>query len=427
MSAPAPSVRIMHFADVHLGVETLGKLNPETGLNTRLEDFTNTLNQAIDRALDANVDLALFAGDAYKARDPNQTHQRSFAAALKRLTDAGVPVVMLIGNHDIPNSRGRAHALEIYGLLGGPSSGVQIIAKPDMIAVETRKGTVLVAGMPYLVRSRVVSQDETKGKTVEEVAHLIRDKYAAYIADLARQVADAPDYIALLMGHFTVAEARVGWQNFLLNANEPQVPVEAITLYSPGGVSPWDYVGMGHVHKHQEMNRGNEPPVIYPGSIDRIDFNERGEEKGFVVADISKGQTKWKHVVLQTRRFVQVDADAGDADDPTAAILAELDRYPLLDSVVKVNYKVASDKAMLVRTDEIRKRLSAAHVVVSLQRDMPQGEGVIRVDGMTETMTPEVALGKYMDAQPRLMTRRDDLMTAARALFDQLAHEESLG
>ncbi len=416
----------MHFADVHLGVETLGRLNPETGLNTRLEDFTNTLNQAIDRALDADVDLALFAGDAYKARDPNQTHQRSFAAAMKRLTDAGIPVVMLIGNHDIPNSRGRAHALEIYGLLGGPTSGVQIISKPDTIEVETRKGSVLVAGMPYLVRSRVVSQDETRGKTVEEVAHLIQDKYASYIADLAREVAIFPEHIALLMGHFTVADARVGWQNFLLNANEPQVPVEAITL-SQGGVSPWDYVAMGHVHKHQEMNRGNEPPVIYPGSIDRIDFNERGEEKGLVLADVRKGRAKWRHVALETRRFVQVDADAGDADDPTAAILAELDRYPLLDSVVKVNYKVASDKAMLVRVDEIRKRLSAAHVVVSLQRDMPQGEGVIRVNGMTETMTPELALTKYLDAQPRLASRREELMNTARGLFERLAHEESLG
>jgi predicted MPP superfamily phosphohydrolase len=116
---PASFVRILHFADVHLGVETYGKFNPETGLNTRLEDFTAALNAAIGQALDAQVDLAVFAGDAYKARDPNQTHQRAFAGSLKRLTDAGVPVVMLVGNHDIPNTRGKAHALEIYGLLGG--------------------------------------------------------------------------------------------------------------------------------------------------------------------------------------------------------------------------------------------------------------------------------------------------------------------
>ena len=50
-TSPAKRLRVMHFADVHFGVETYGKYNPETGLNTRLEDFTKALNQAVDGAL----------------------------------------------------------------------------------------------------------------------------------------------------------------------------------------------------------------------------------------------------------------------------------------------------------------------------------------------------------------------------------------
>jgi exonuclease SbcD len=188
----------MHFADVHLGVETYGKYNPETGLNTRLEDFTLALNTAIAQALDAQVDLAVFAGDAYKARDPNQTHQRAFAQSLKRLTDAGVPVVLLVGNHDIPNTRGKAHALEIYGLLGG--AGVTILSAPDVATIRTRRGAVLVAGMPYLTRSRVLAKEEVRDKTVEEVAFHIRDAYGRYIAELASKVAEQPDHIAVLTG-----------------------------------------------------------------------------------------------------------------------------------------------------------------------------------------------------------------------------------
>jgi exonuclease SbcD len=237
------------------------------------------------------VDLAVFAGDAYKARDPNQTHQRAFAAALKRLTDAGVPVAMLIGNHDIPNTRGRAHALEIYGLLGG--AGVTILSKPEAQAIQTRKGEVLVAGMPYLTRSRVLTQDEARGKSVEDVAHLIRERYAQYIAALAEEVSQFPEHIAVLAGHFTVEDARVGVQGFLMNPNEPKVAVGSVAL------TPFDYVAMGHVHKPQEMNRGAQPPVVYSGSIDRIDFNERSEQKGFVLADLRKGRAEWKHVPLR--------------------------------------------------------------------------------------------------------------------------------
>ena len=109
----------MHFGDVHFGVENYGRFDPQTGLPSRLVDFRQALLQAIQIALDAGVELAVFAGDAYKTRDPNQTHQREFAQCLSKLTGAGVPVVLLAGNHDIPNTKGRANAIEIFGALSG--------------------------------------------------------------------------------------------------------------------------------------------------------------------------------------------------------------------------------------------------------------------------------------------------------------------
>ena len=87
-------IRCMHFADTHFGVETYGRLDPATGLNTRLLDFRNSLCRAIESALQEGVHLALFAGDAYKSRDPSQTHQREFALCIRRLTEAGVPVAI---------------------------------------------------------------------------------------------------------------------------------------------------------------------------------------------------------------------------------------------------------------------------------------------------------------------------------------------
>lgn len=424
MSSPASSVRVMHFADVHFGVETYGRYNPETGLNTRLEDFAQTLHQAIDRALEAGVDLAVFAGDAYKARDPNQTHQRAFAHCLKRLIDAGVPVVLLVGNHDIPNTRGRAHALEIYGLLnpgaGRAGAGVIILPMPEVATVATRKGEVLVAGMPYLTRSRVVAKEGVRAKTVEEIAHHIRDSYATYIGQLAQEVAERPDHIALLTGHFTISDARVGTQGFLLNPNEPQVPVSEVAL------PVFDYVAMGHVHKPQEMNRGQQPPVVYCGSIDRIDFGERAEPKGFVLADVRKGHAEWKHIGLETRPFLDIHVDAGEVLDPTDAIIAEVARHPIPGAVVKLSYKVSPDRAALVRTDEVRKALGAAHLVVALSRELPPAEAQVRSQVLTEALTPEKALATYLDLQPRLAPRRDELLEYARPLFAALEETEAL-
>ncbi|GAB4468292.1 MAG: exonuclease SbcCD subunit D [Armatimonadaceae bacterium] len=420
VGAPARQVRVMHFADVHLGVENYGRYNPQTGLNTRLEDFTQSLNEAIDRALASDIDLAVFAGDAYKARDPNQTHQRAFAEAIKRLTAAGVPVVMLVGNHDIPNTRGRAHALEIYGLLGTGGATVVILQRPEVVCVSTRQGDVLVAGMPYLTRSRVLAQEETRNKTVEEVAHLIREKYVDYIADMAKEAAAYPEHIAVLTGHFTIADARVGTQGVLLNPNEPQVSVRDMSLEA------FDYVAMGHVHKHQDMNRGEQPPVIYCGSIDRIDFGERNELKGFVLADIEKGRADFRHVSLPTRPFVAIEVDAGQAEDPTKMILETIARHPIAGAVVRLTYKVAPERAALVRVDEIRKALGAAHLVAALSREMPLARELARSEEFSDSITPEKALALYLEMQPRLSARKEELLTAARPLFEELEREEHM-
>ena len=123
-------MRIIHFADLHLGVETYGRINPETGLSTRLEDYLRALDRVVDYALNNRVDLVLFCGDAYKTREPSQTQQREFAKRIKRLTDGGVPLFMLIGNHDLPNALGRATALEIFDTLAIP--GVYVANRPGI-------------------------------------------------------------------------------------------------------------------------------------------------------------------------------------------------------------------------------------------------------------------------------------------------------
>ena len=113
-------MHIVHFADVHIGVENYGKTDPETGLSTRLGDFLKSFDEVVSYAIDTRADLVLCCGDAYKSRDPSQTHQREFARRLVRLSAAGIPVFLVVGNHDMPNVVGRATALEILPDAGRP-------------------------------------------------------------------------------------------------------------------------------------------------------------------------------------------------------------------------------------------------------------------------------------------------------------------
>ena len=71
-------IKLLHLSDIHMGSGfSHGRLNPDTGLNTRLEDFVAALERCIDRALQEPVDLVLFGGDAFPdATPPPLVHSR---------------------------------------------------------------------------------------------------------------------------------------------------------------------------------------------------------------------------------------------------------------------------------------------------------------------------------------------------------------
>jgi DNA repair protein SbcD/Mre11 len=89
--------RFMHVDDVHIGRERLEGALPSS-------DFSNAFNQAVDVAIEKGVAFMLVAGDFFdKARiEPN--HLAEGEAGLRRLKDAGIPVIAIEGNHDVVSS-----------------------------------------------------------------------------------------------------------------------------------------------------------------------------------------------------------------------------------------------------------------------------------------------------------------------------------
>ena len=132
-------MRILHLSDIHIGVENYGRAATEAdlanlsktfspgipreeylGFSTRLLDFLAIFDEIVEYAITESIDLVLFSGDAYRSRDPSQTHQREFARRVSTLVANGIPVFLLVGNHDIPQAQGRATSLEIFPTLQVP-------------------------------------------------------------------------------------------------------------------------------------------------------------------------------------------------------------------------------------------------------------------------------------------------------------------
>ncbi len=162
-------IKLVHFADLHLGVENYGRMDPTTGLSSRLTDFLRAFDRVVDYALDEanSVDLVVFAGDAFKTRDPRPTYQRAFARRVRRLSEGGLPVVLVAGNHDLPNAANRAHAVEIFDTLDVPH--VYVSSKPAWFRLETQSGPVQVVTLPWVTRSALLARDEYKNRSLEEI------------------------------------------------------------------------------------------------------------------------------------------------------------------------------------------------------------------------------------------------------------------
>ena len=167
-------MRILHFSDLHIGVENYGRIDPETGLSTRLGDFLDSLDQVVEFALNQGVDLVLLAGDAYKGRDPTQTHQREFAKRLNRLSQSGIPTFLLVGNHDLPAASSRATAGDIFPTL--EVANIYVGNNLETYNVATPAGPLQVLAVPWPRRSAILSREDTRGLSIDQVRQALEER-----------------------------------------------------------------------------------------------------------------------------------------------------------------------------------------------------------------------------------------------------------
>jgi len=385
-------IRVVHFADVHLGVENYGRLDPHTGLSSRLTDFLRAMDRVIDAALDEEADLVVFAGDAYRTRDPSPTSPREFARRMRRLSRAGLPTILVAGNHDMPNAVGRAHTMEIFDTL--EVENVYVARRPGVFDIETRHGTVQVGTLPWIVRNALLSREEYKNKNLQEVMALLQERVEKLLDGESGLVANLdPGVPHILVAHGTVQGAAYGSERGVMLGQDMILPLGLFK--NPH----WDYVALGHIHRHQEIEPDRFPPVVYSGSVERIDFGEEREDKGFVVAEVERESCSWTFRKLDARRFVTVRVTA-DGDDPTAQVVHEIEQKSIADAVVRVIIRTTADQDVLIRESEIRRTLRSAFYVAAIVHDVVRPERM-RLGDQEDiaSMTPLEVLERYLQVK----------------------------
>jgi exonuclease SbcD len=401
-------INVLHFADIHIGMENYGHIDSSTGVNSRVIDFLRRLDEVIDYGLSHDVDLVIFAGDAFKTRDPSPTLQREFARRVKRSVDADVPMVMLVGNHDLPAMEKKASSIDIYRTLGVPN--VIVGWEEALQVIETRQGKLQVATAPYPMRQRLLAQAEHRGKSIEELDKALQDIVGDNIRALAEQL--DPTLPSILTGHFTVAGATYGSERSVMIGRDVAV------LKSVLSDGPWDYVALGHIHKHQNLNEGRYPAMVYSGSLERIDFGEEKEAKGFCWVEVEKSNTTWQFVEINARPFVTISLDVREEDDPTMAVQAALVQYDLAEAIVRVNVRMRAEQDASLREKDVRAALRDADYIAAINRQADR-EVRERLGGLSpEGMTPKQLLERYLFAKNVDDDRIELLVKYADQIFE---------
>jgi len=364
-------MRILLAPDLHCYYSTYERIRE--GVSTRYEEWETLASALVQRAREHEVDLAVFPGDFFTDARPGSLQLQSVVRLLKRFEAAGIPCVGCAGNHDLAGP-GRP----------GPTA---VLAEVNPEWGHSRPTMTTVAGCQIGILPAV------KPQTL--VSDEVPDISSALLA-IARGLAARrdPDKPSVLIGHWTISGAQCSSGQVLGMGSEPTLPVGELIAMG------WDAVLFGHIHKPQRLN--GCPPVLYSGALQRIDWGEEHDERGFYIIDLDAKTVGWHD--LPAKRLVTVDW-TGPADIPLVR-----------DAIVRVRYKL--DPEHLIDESEIVAVLHqfGADHVAAIQPEVVR-EVRARAE-VSESTGPMEALEQWLGLRDLPDARRDAVTTAARTLLE---------
>ena len=301
-------LKIIHTADFHLGV-SFRRIIGRNVNETRREDFRKNIKKIFDIAIERDVDLILISGDIFHRSDPSNRDFVFIANQIGRATEKGIYVVAIAGNHDKPKTIDshnplqalvEAHAPHFYYFPSTPQ-------KPLVINInkENIRAQVGIVPIPF-IDPRIVYQigDENYSTFIGNLISMLLDKLPSTI-----------DY-KILMAHLTVRGSQIR-RIWSIQINEPDVARSDLKEHE------FDYIALGHIHTPQEISKR----IIYPGSIERIDFSEADESKSIVYVELSDSGIRIERIPLECRPMISIDTiKIEDQFNPMGVLIDNLDR-----------------------------------------------------------------------------------------------------
>ena len=354
-------------------------------------DFLKSLDTIVDAAINEKVDMVIFAGDAYKDRSPAPTFQREWGRRIIRLSQAKIPTLLLVGNHDLSPAIGRAHAIQEFDTLQVPY--VRVLQTPELLKPKDLWDLpVQVIAMPWIARSGLMASLDMSGTNSSEVFANIESRISELIEGWLEEV--DPKLPLILTAHASVQGATFGSERMVMLGSDFVLPGSLVK--NPR----FDYVALGHIHKPQDLNEGRQPPVIYPGSIERVDFGEAADDRYFIVADVARGKTKveWRKL-KEARRFIDRRIVLTSSENVTENLKDALPKPKEIEgAIIRLTVEYPREYDSLIDESALRKYAENAFEFHLVKH--PQMEARIRLpaDQTVSSLSPLDLLDQYWRA-----------------------------
>jgi DNA repair exonuclease SbcCD nuclease subunit len=288
-------MRIAHLADTHLGYRRWHYTDPASGRNQREADVYRVFHQAVDKAIELEVDVVVHAGDLFEAYHPSTYALGVALDGFAKLRDAGIPSAVIAGNHSTPRDKTAAHVFSVLERFGTSA----IFKGPETV----RFGDLSVTGIPHQSDKELLLQQIQEAK---------------------------PDRAA----KFNLLVLHVGLEGLPAAGSREVSAIELDPEALEEGAA-FDYVALGHLHTHGSMNENS----WYAGSLERLGFYDDAAEKGFALVDLSRvGQDGFvEFVPTSARRSAALPpVDVTGQEDLLCVVASKLSNTELKDSVVRL-------------------------------------------------------------------------------------------
>lgn len=380
-------MKIIHFADLHLGIDTVGKVDSATGLPVRILDTINALDNIVEYVIGNRPDLVIFAGDAYHRNLPTPTQVTLFSERIRRIADI-CPVVIVIGNHDMFGQANKKTALDLFPAIGTPN--VYVGNKPMNLQLQG----INLSLLPYPDRS-----------TSQEM-------FEQQLLDLHGEI-EQSDLFSILVAHCSVEGATYGSERTIMGlGHDPILPIDLLRS------TRYDYVALGHIHVLQDLGDESSMPIVYSGTPLQLDFGDEDKDTGFIELLI-EDSIELNFIPIESRRFhtVRINNQEFDPAD-LAKDYADSHKDELIGSIVRILIELEDDYPVVVE-DIVQYYYAVGCLSVTVKVSRPRITRSIAITSNIASYSPLDLTKLYFKGIGLKKSDTKELLMLAKEIMDE--------